>query len=289
MAEKQYFDPKGREDHITPRGYLRGFVHPDRNERDGPLEVFDLETRVWGDPRTPDELCKETGFYDYSVDKAEVTADDAFRELEDGIHDVRRKLRDAGFVGWTKHRDFLLRFGKMLAVRSKLFRERVIANQVQQPALRVLDVNGMNLRVETFDLRNEPGAESLLKNLSITKMREEIKKRAEEWDQWNWSLGVAPSVECPLVTADHPAAMIGADADADRAYREGRFVIVIPFGWDFVIVGGPTFEGPEGPLELSAEQVEETRRVMCAPGVRLLFAPLKLPDMTWVDKERGPR
>ncbi len=82
----------------------------------------------------------------------------------------------------------------------------------------------MNLRVKTFDLRNEPGAESLLKNLSITKMREEIKKRAEEWDQWNWSLGVAPSVECPLVTADHPAAMTGADADADRAYREGRFV-----------------------------------------------------------------
>ena len=57
----------------------------------------------------------------------------------------------------------------------------------------------------------------------------------------------------------------------------------------FVIVGGPTFEGPEGPLALSAEQVEETRRVMCAPGTRLLFAPLKLADMTWVDKERGTR
>lgn len=283
MAEKERFDRRGRQDHIVPRGYLRGFIHPERNQKDGPLEVFDLEKRAWADPRTPDELCKETGFYDYS-EKAEVTADDAFEELENGLHDVRKKLRDSRFVGWTKHRDFLLRFGKMLAVRSKLFRERVIANQVQQPALRNLGANGTEVRVETFDLRNEP--ESHLKNFSITKMREEIDKGAEEWARWNWSLRVAPNVECPLVTADHPApASVAYPNDPERARREGLFAIMIPFGWDFAIIGGPSFGDPEGPLDLSVEDVDRLRRLMCDPDVKVLISPHQLADMRWAGDE----
>jgi hypothetical protein len=286
MAEKEYFDPKGREDHLVPRGFLRGFTHPDRNAKDGPLEVFDLEKRVWVDPGTPDELCKETAFYDYSIDKAPVTADDAFKELEDGLHDVRKKLRESGFVGWTEHRDFLLRFGKMLAVRSKLFRERVIAKQVEQPGLRVLETDGTKVKIEPFDLRSEPGAEGLLKNFSITKMRGEIEKGAEEWSRWAWSLRTT-SIECPLVTADHPVVISGAYADAERAYSEGHFAIMIPFGWDFMIAGGPNWQDPEGPLPLSPEQVERCRRMMCAPGATLLIAPMKLPNMHWVDDELG--
>jgi hypothetical protein len=267
MREREYFDSKGREDHLIPRVFLRGFIHPDRNPKDGPLEVFDIEHRAWSDRRTLDELCKGTAFYDYSLDKAPVTADDAFKELEDGLHDV-------------------LRFGKMLAVRSKLFRERVIVRQVQQPALRVLDANGTKIRVEPFDLRNEPGAETLLKNFSITKMREEIVKGAEEWERWNWSLRVAPNIGHPLVTADHPAPMsLAYPADPDRAYREGLFAILIPFGWDFALVGGPNFGDPEGPLGLSFGEVDRLRRLMCGPEVKVLISPIKIPDMRWVDEE----
>ena len=93
-----FLDSKNRRDHIVPQVYLRGFIHPQRDQKQGPLEVFHLASNTWGLPQTPDDLCIEVGFYDYSVDRAETTADDAFRELEAGFFAVRGRLRRDRFT-----------------------------------------------------------------------------------------------------------------------------------------------------------------------------------------------
>jgi hypothetical protein len=289
VKKKEFLDPKGRLDHLVPRVHLRGFIHRDRDQKEGPLEVFDLGARAWVGPKSPDALCAEIGFYDYSVDVAEVTADEAFRDLESELDGVRKKLRQAHFSGWTKHRDFLVRFGVMLSARTRLFRERVIAQKLSQPALRVLDVKGTTIKVEPVDWSKEAGIEHLRKNLSITEMRRGMEEDPKEWARWNWSLLVAPSLECPFLTADHPGAMdVAYPDDIDRTWREGKFLILIPFGWDFAIAGGPLFPEPEGPLTLSVDQMQRLRRLMCTPEVKLLIGPTQLPDMQWVDEVLGP-
>lgn len=218
-----FLDSKNRRDHIVPQVYLRGFIHPQRDQKQGPLEVFHLASNTWGLPQTPDDLCIEVGFYDYSVDRAETTADDAFRELEEGFFAVRERLRRDRFTDWTRERRFLIKFGVMLAVRSKRFREGLIASVSRQPAFRVVERDGTKLRVEPFELGTEPDAPSLLKNRSITDMRSAIEEGAAEWNGWTWGLRLAPSVDCPFVTSDHPPVMSGEESDRDRAYRNQGF------------------------------------------------------------------
>jgi hypothetical protein len=278
---ERFLDPKNRVDHIVPQVYMRGFIHPLRDQKHGRLEVFELSNRFWGEPRSADRLCSEIGFYDYSVDVAEETADDAFRELEGGLAEIRRKLRVDGFRGWTKDLDFLMRFSYMLVVRSKLFREGIVARSQKQIWLRVLDVIGRTIRYEPFDPRTEPEAQAKAKNLSITEMRTEIKKFANEWAGWNWGLYTSPDVLCPFITSEAPVVMDGLLPDGMRAYAEGKFRLVIPFGWDFALVGSPILRFSESPLELSIKEMDELRTVTTSGASEVLISPIRLLDMSW--------
>jgi Protein of unknown function (DUF4238) len=281
-----FLDPKGRRDHIAPRVYLRGFIHPDRDQKDGGLEVFDLSTYHWGEPRSADELCVEIGFYDYSVDFADETADDAFEELEGGLAEIRRKLRSDRFLGWKRYRSFLVRFAHMLVVRSKLFREGVIRTSQRQEWLRVLEVSGNTIRFEPFDPKKEPDADLTAKNLSITAMRTEIQKGAGEWEKWRWGLFTAPHVLCPFISSDAPVVMDGPVADGTKAFAAGTFRVVVPFGWDFALVGSPTVVLPEGPQQLTVEEMDELRVVTASGAGQMLISPARLPDMRWFGRVR---
>lgn len=274
-------DPKGRADHIVPQVYLRGFIHPERDQKNGRLEVFELSNYVWGAPRSPDKLCTEIGFYDYSVDRAEETADEAFQELEGGLAEIRRKLRAEGFQGWTKHRSFLVRFAHMLVVRSKLFREGIIAVSQRKVWLRVLEVTGNTIHYEPFDPSKEPDANAKARNLAITEMRTAIQKLAAEWTTWKWGLCTAPHVQCPFITSDAPVVMDGPDPNGMQAYSEGRFRVVIPFGWDFALVGSPEPNFPEGPRELSIFEMDELRIITTSGATEVLISPVRLFDMRW--------
>lgn len=276
-----FLDPKNRRDHIVPQVYLRGFIHPRRDQKRGPLEVFRLASNTWGLPQTPDELCTEVGFYDYSVEKAETTADDAFRELEEGLFTVRDRLRRDNFQAWTKEREFLIKFALMLAVRSRMFREGLIASASRETAFRILGIDGRKFHVEPFELGAEPEAPKLLKNRSITDMRTAIERDAKEWNGWRWGLRLAPSVDCPFVTSDHPPVMRGEDPDRDLAYRAQNFSIVVPFGWDFALVGGPAFSQTEGPVYLPPDEMDDLRIVSTSGARETLISPIILLDMTW--------
>jgi hypothetical protein len=282
----RFLDPKNRRDHIVPRVFLRGFIHSGRDTKDGPLEVFHLSSNTWGAPQTPDELCAEVGFYDYSVERADTAADDVFKDLEDNFAIVRERLRRVAFSDWKRDRDFLLRFGKMLVVRSKMFREGVIAAAAKQSAFRVLEVDGNKMRVEPMRLGTEPNADKLLKNRSITEMRTAIEEGAAEWAEWDWGLRRAPSVDCPFITSDHPPVMSGDGPDGLRAYATGQFRIVIPLGWDFALVGGPKLGEVEGPVYLSPSEMDEHRIIAASGALDILISPIKLLDMTWFGRVR---
>jgi hypothetical protein len=274
-------DPKGRQDHIVPRVYLRGFLHPNRDKENRRLEVFDLPTRLWALPRTPDELCTESGFYDYSVEKADETADKAFEELENGLAEVRTKLRSEGFQNWMRHREFLVGFAHMLVVRSRMFRDGIVSAAQRQVWLRVLEVSGNKIRYEPFDPAREPDAGAMAKNLSITKMREEIHNLARDFSLWQWSLVTTPFVESPFITSDAPVVMDGPIRDGLRAVSDGSFRVVVPFGWDFAMVGSPRRTLAEGPVEQTVTEMDEWRIITTSGATEYLISPNRLLDMRW--------
>ena len=42
-------DAKGRRDHYVPQGYLRGFIHPQRQGHPNPLWVLDVSRGKWSE------------------------------------------------------------------------------------------------------------------------------------------------------------------------------------------------------------------------------------------------
>ncbi len=60
---------RGRRDHFSPQGYLRGFIHPERPKAQGPLWVFDVNRQEWAE-RSPAAFGWEKGFYDYPADSS---------------------------------------------------------------------------------------------------------------------------------------------------------------------------------------------------------------------------
>lgn len=272
--------PRGREDHIVPQTYLRGFIHPSRHGKRGPLEVFELSFNGWGASRSPKDLCAEIGFYDYSVD-APVTADDTFQSLEDGLREVRDRLRRDHFRDWHRHREFLLRFGLMLVVRSKQFRRAHEAAARRQPTARITEVLGpTTFRYEEIDWRSEPDADALLKNRAITDMRTELAKGAADWQAWGWTLRHTNLPENGLLTSDHPPVAFGSDPNAHRARDNGAFTLFIPFGWDFGLLGGPN--RPDTPATpLASTELDELRAVTRSGAESILIFAARPIHMRW--------
>src|ERR1022692_1535791 len=188
---------RNRLDHILPRGYLEGFTIPAKENR---LYAFNIEQRTWFET-SPGNVSAEHGFYDYSKGATpDATADEAFADFETLFPVLRRELVAATFFEWTKHRDFLVRYSQMLRARSKLFREEMLDEANHATFLKIEEVletrsspdkpgeTEVKVRYSDFDPQNDPHRDALFKNLSITKMREEIKKGAGEFAGWHWCL-----------------------------------------------------------------------------------------------------
>jgi hypothetical protein len=64
QKSKPLSDARDRRDHYQSQGYLRGFIHPERERLPKPLWVFDLKRNEWSE-KSPYQIGCERGFYDY--------------------------------------------------------------------------------------------------------------------------------------------------------------------------------------------------------------------------------
>ena len=225
--------PKGRRDHIVPQGFLRGFLAPSQTPKLGRLQVYELPTGPWQE-RTIEGVCYKIGFYDYSdLTSADATADEAFHDLENKIssvrEDIRECIREAQYLKWERHRDYLVAFFQMLRVRGELFRAQVRAEQKSAGSyLQIKEwISGTTFRYEERKWADTPDFEDLLKNKSITDARSQIAKGSGDWAALSWTLGVT-DIGMPFVTSDVPVVMSGPGPVWKRELDQGTFWIGVP-------------------------------------------------------------
>jgi hypothetical protein len=216
---------------------LAGFT--DTGQSDGRLYAFNIERKNWFGS-SPGSVGAERGFYDYSENsKPDATADDAFFEFETSFPRIRRELVASNFSGWTKHLDFLVRYSQMLRARSPLFRDEVLKELGSTTLFKLGEVletrpspdkPGESETVFRYSEFKPQGSErDTLFKLSITKMREEIKKGAGEFTGWHWCLRLTTNMAAPFITADNAVGLIGSGQKSrDEAMYQTDTIFVFP-------------------------------------------------------------
>jgi hypothetical protein len=238
---------RNRLDHILPQGYLEGFTVPSKQGR---LWVFNIERGNWFES-SPGSVAAERGYYDYSDGAApDATADQAFAEFESSFPPIRRELVAGNFSGWTKHRDFLVRYSQMLRARSDLFRQEVLNQASNATFLKVEEVlqtrpsatrpgeTETQIRYSEVEMQSDPQRDAFFKNMSITKMRAEIDKGAGEFAGWHWHLRITQDVAHPVITGDSAVALIGfGHPSREEAMKHHDTLFVFPVCWQACLVG----------------------------------------------------
>lgn len=249
-----------RKDHITPQGYLGGFVHPERIDLARPLWVLDVQRGGWRE-RSTRQIGFERGYYDYEADsQPDATAEDAFMRLENDFPRVRQEIRRDGYASWPKHRELLVTFAGMMAARSTMFRGQAEA-----------EVRG--------SLRSHTERQSLAKNYAITRMRSEIEARQQTWHAWDWALGYAASPADPIVTSDQAVGMWGNAPDQATAHSNNEFWIWCPLSWDMCLIGSSRPLNAERTRELAPNHLSEVRSLTRKQASRFIVSPVRLEDM----------
>ena len=234
-------DATGRRDHYVPQAYLRGFIHPQRQDRPKPLWVLDIDRHEWSE-KSCSQIGWARGFYDYAPgSNADATAEDAFRRLENDVPRIRDCIRANGYEGWTEYRDVLVEFAVMMAARSPVFRTQAVSQA--HPSL--------------TDCR---AGNALAKNFSITLMRTEMRRRPCEWQGYDWVLGYTKNPEFPFIAGDQVVGMRGNALTAEEALRQNDFWLWCPLSWDMCLIASsqPLAAEPTAPLQ--PVHVAEIRR-----------------------------
>jgi hypothetical protein len=260
---KPLSENKNRKDHYAPQGYLRGFIHPQRQRHPKPLWVLDVASNEWAE-RSPSQIAWSRGFYDYSEDsRPDATADQAFSFCENQFPRIRERIRADGYESWALDRQILVSFVAMMAARSPLFRTQSVST------------------VEPSSVQ-QPNSEALAKNFSITLMWSEMKRRASEWDRFDWALGYTENPEDPLVTSDQPIGMRGAAGDQRTAWQRNDFWLWCPIAWDMCLIASslPLIGPPT--TALGPEYLAEIRTLTAKQATRFVASPCVLADILTV-------
>jgi hypothetical protein len=232
---------RDRLDHILPQGYLEGFT-----SKEGRLWVFDIERRNWFES-SPRNVAAERAYYDYSEgSEPDATADQAFKEFETNFPPLRQELVASNFSGWTKHREFLVRYAQMLRARSDLFRQEVLKEAHQATTfLKVEEVlpnkpgqTGCQIKFSYAETQGKAHGAAFFKNMSITKMRMEIAKGAGEFARWHWGLRFTEDVTKPVITGDNAVALVGfGHSSREEAMKDQDTLFIFPICWQACLVG----------------------------------------------------
>ena len=253
-------DVRDRKDHYAPQGYLRGFIHPERERHPKPHHVLDIKRNEWSE-RSPSQIGWERGFYDYSPDsRPDGTAEDTFRYLENQLPAVRERVRAKGHESWTEHRVLLVSFAAMMAARSPLFRSQSLSRILPSMAA-------------------DPQGEALAKNLAITQMRHEILRRPKEWEQYDWVLGFTTNPAHPFITSDQGVGMWGNGLTLADAYAANDFWLWCPLSWDMCMIASSRPLTAESTSELREEHVAEIQRLTRLQAAVFLASPTPLPHL----------
>lgn len=134
----------------------------------------------------------------------------------------------------------------MLRARSELFRAEVLQQANAATFLRVEEVpegaGGLGearTRLGYSEFRPQgPERDALFKNLSITKMREEIEKGEGEFAERHWCLCVTRDMAHPVITADNAVVLVGFGiASREEAVSHPDTLLVFPLCWQACLVG----------------------------------------------------
>ncbi len=232
---------RGRHDHLLPQGYLKGFTDP---STPGQLSVYDTRKQRWFESGTA-RVAAIRGFYDYSHGSdPDKTADESFRKFEEEFPNVVRELVGRDFLSWREHLDFLLGYAQMLRARTVLFREQELAQARQSTILQIKEVSQDSKTGQTvirYELPTETGAEleTLLRNLSITRMRGEIDKGAAWFSKMHWCLRVTGDRADPVITGDNPIIVESQAATLGAAPADPSTLVHFPVSWQACLFGSP--------------------------------------------------
>jgi len=229
-----------RKDHYIPQGYLRGFIDPSRAGQPKPLWCLDIPSNTWS-PRSTREVGHVRGFYDYAGAKAAVaeleSADSVFVRLENDYPGIRDELVSSDFARWTEHREFLLRFMRMMGVRSPLFREQKIAEGKTLRALVVEEVYHDRNTIKVKSLTPSPVPPAFIRNRAITQMQDEIQKGAAWLTDFHWALRYTDSVTDPFIISELPFAAEGPPGELRDVLAHPDTLLVFPLCWQACLFG----------------------------------------------------
>jgi len=232
---------RGRLDHLLPQGYLNGFTDP---SAPGQLSVYDIRKQRWFESGTA-RVAAIRGFYDYSLGSdPDKTADEACREYEEKCPTIVCELLGNRFSTWQEHLDVLLGYAQMLRAGTELFREQELAQARQAHDDRVKEVFQDPKTAQTamrYESLTETGAEleTLLRNMSITKMRGGIDKGAAFFSKMYWCLRVTRDRSDPVITGDNPVIVEGQAPTLAAALDDPRTLVFFPVCWQACLVGSP--------------------------------------------------
>jgi hypothetical protein len=225
-----------RRDHYIPQGYLKGFVDPARQEKPRPLWFFDVRNNFWSE-RSPREICYRHGFYDYSASETSETADEDFRDLESTYPRVRECLLESNFEKWQEFLEFLLCFIQMMRARSLLFFEHTQRNGKDLRAFIVNEVSPDGISVKVRSMIPKPLPDYFVRNWTITRMREEIKKGASWLKKFHWCLRYCDSPETPFLISETPLLAVGRSVNAMDIFRDPEALVFFPICWQACLIG----------------------------------------------------
>ena len=251
----------GRRDHYVPQAYLRGFIHPQRHGHPKPLWVLDVSGGKWSQ-KSPSQIGWERGFYDYAPGSdPDATAEDAFRLLENDVPRIRDRIRTNGHQSWTEHQDVLVDFAIMMATRSPLFRTQA------------------HFQVRS-SLADGSTGDVLAKNFSITSMRNEMRRRSQQWKEYHWVLGYTKEPEHPFIASDQVVGMRGNALTSVDALRRNDFWLWCPLSWDMCLIASslPLDAGPTA--DLLPEDVSELQTLARRQAAKFVASPVPISRLT---------
>ena len=254
-------DAKGRRDHYVPQGYLRGFIHPERQDQDKLLWVLDVKRGKWSE-KSPSQIGWERGFYDYTPgSNPEATADDTFRCLENDFPVIRDRIRKEGYTSWIRHWKVLVEFAVMMAARSPLFREQVLSQQ--RPSL-------------ATSLTGDGAA----KDFAITLMMKETSRNPQQWNGYDWVLRHTNEPENSFIVSDQVVGMKGNAPTLAEAVQTNDFWLFCPLSWDMCLLASsqPLDADLTAPHQL--EHVAELQTLMKRQARKFVASPVQIPGLT---------
>jgi hypothetical protein len=228
---------RGRKDHYTPQGYLRGFVDPSRTECDKALWHLDLASNEWRE-KSPAEVGWEKGFYDYAGNASGLEHPDVtFAKFEREFPPLRERMIQRRFKSWVKQqKPFLLGYMQMMRARSPLFFEQQTAHYKSLRGATVVSVGpGNQVGLDSLEMRPLPV--NAVRNGVISQMRQEIEAGSKWMSNFNWCLRYAVSPDHSFVTGPQPLVLEGPAPDVLSAISHPDTLIWFPLCWQACLVG----------------------------------------------------